>query len=211
MKPKIFIGLPIHRYWAHESNDYFNQCLDYAQNWDLHTLFKLYEESLIQRARNTILEKFLESNADFLFFLDDDIVLIEPNSIDLLVAADKDIIGAPCVCKKPPYRPNFFPFQEQYPDLRGHKDPFKIKYLGTSCMLIKREVAQRVKKHFKYPFDCFENKDGIYLSEDWAFCDRAYRLGYECFVHPLIPAGHLGIYAFSMSDYYAFKESEVKK
>lgn len=212
MKKKIFIGVPIHRNWQHESEDFLRQNIQAAQSWEVHSLLKLFEESLIQRARNKILSEFLKTDAEYLFCLDDDIVLIEPFSIDLLINADKDLIGVNYVVKKQPFHPVFFPLESEYPDTRQLQNPFEVLYAGTGALLIKRAVVEKMAKKFKYPFDCFEanipRKGNVYLSEDWGFCHRARQLGFKTFIHPKITVGHLGVYAYSINDYYSYNRKD---
>lgn len=204
----VFTAVPIHRAWQHESQDTFIANVSAARSWKLDTLFKLYEESLIQRARNTCVGAFLKSKADYLFFLDDDIVLIQDDAVDRLIRADKDIIGGTCVVKKPPYRPNYYPLTPIYPDTRKMTQPLEIEYLGTSCMLIKRKVIERIMQETKYPFDCFENSRGVYLSEDWGFCDIARRLEFKVFIEPTVVCGHIGKYIYSLNEFYSWIEFE---
>lgn len=207
-KPTVHICVPIHRAWCTESEEYLNRAIDARQGWEIGGILKLYEESLIQRGRNYLLKEFLKTKSDYLLWIDDDIVLVDPESINKLVKASKDIIGGMCVCKKPPYRPNFLPLGKTYPDYRNKEKPEEIYYLSTSCMLVKREVCEKVALAHKYPFDCFEAMvEGhglVYLSEDWAFCERAKFFGYKIFIHPSVDCGHIGKYAYSMLDYYAY-------
>lgn len=208
MKPRVFVAVPIHRAWAHESEDYFHAHLRAAKNWELHTLFRLYEESLIQRARHRCLEEFLKTKADYLFFLDDDIVMIN-DAIGLLVGTDTHLIGGPYIHKKPPHLPTFKPLTAGDYNLRDKTSPIAVKYIASGCMLIDRDCAADLKKEYKYPFNCFEF-EGEYLSEDWAFCQNASNLGYQCRIHPGVVLGHLGIYAFGMNDYYALHNKGVQ-
>lgn len=92
--------------------------------------------------------------------------------------------------------------------------PFPVVYLGTGFMLIKREVfkafeksyqknwawAPRTKigkgpKHFIY-FDTKINHEGIYLSEDYYFCEWAQELGFEIMLAPWVHLKHWGIRQF---------------
>ena len=204
-KPKIVsIGLAIHREWSHESQDCLFQNIDNAKNWRIHQLLKLYEESLIQRARNHLVKEFLASPAEYLFFVDDDICLIDNDAIDRLVAADKDIIGAVCVTKKPPHNPCFKTIDGKFPeDIRKLTKPLYVNWVGCGAMLIKRHVLQKLVDKYKYAFDC-PVINGEYLSEDWGFCHHAKMEGFEVWVEPTIRNGHIGKYLFSIDDYYNF-------
>lgn len=214
MKPSIFVGIPIHRSWSHESQTAFENNLKNCKNYNVKMVFRLYEESLIQRARHTILQEFLKSNCDYLFWLDDDIVLISPDTIEQLISCKKDIMGGLYICKKPPYHPCYLPFEAQYHDFRKQREPVKVRYASTGCLLISKKAILSVYERHEYPFECYKtmiNKgnnpmEEIYLSEDWAFCDRANKLGFNVWINPKPIIAHLGTYAFSINDYYSMLE-----
>ena len=58
--------------------------------WNGHKVFYLFNESLITRARNYLVDEFLRSPYTHLMFIDSDIHF-NPN--DVLTLVDKDIIG----------------------------------------------------------------------------------------------------------------------
>lgn len=216
MNKKVFVAVASHRGWNHESQNSFNQNVIAAQNWSLHTLSVLYEESLIQRARERLAREFLSSQAEYLFFMDDDIVLFDKDTIDLLIKANKDIIGGVYIMKKPPHVPVFYPFTKEYPDLGGN-EPIVVRYASTGCLLISRRCVEKLYKEHEYPFECFnatikqpwsEREEKIYLSEDWAFCHRANALNFNVWIHPKPVLGHLGKYAFSVNDWLAMRKEK---
>lgn len=216
---KVFIGIPIHRHWYHESQRLLEDNIIKAKGWQLGMLFKVYEESLIQRARQTIFKRFLESDCDFLFFVDDDILLFSPDTINQLVEMNKDIVGGLYICKKPPYNPVYMPFEKQYHDFTQEKHPRLVRFVSTGCMLISKKAAHAMSISHKYPFDCYETtitkgsgenqiEETLYLSEDWAFCDRASKAGFDIWINPKPILGHLGSYAFSINDYYSMLKQQ---
>lgn len=218
MKARVFIGIPSHRGLRHECEEYLNRNVRQSQAskfWDAFIIFKLYEESLIQRARHTIAKEFLKSKADYLFFLDDDIVLFNDEAIEWLVRADKEIIGGAYICKKPPYNPSFFPLETNYPDLRKVSALQEVKYIASGCMLIRRDVVASLFKKYEYPFnpiiiDLGAPHNETLLSEDWTFCEYARRGGAKCFIHPRLTLGHLGTYAYSLNDFYNIIDNNSK-
>lgn len=220
----VFIAVPVHRTWSRESREYLDRNIARPSSvWKLKALACIYEESLIQRARHNLALQFLDTTADYLFFLDDDVVMINDDTIEMLVKANKDIIGGVYIMKKPPHVPVIMPYETEYPDIRALNAPFPVRYVGSGCMLISRECVQKLFVSHGYPFECYEteidkftyggidrvdHKEKIYLSEDWAFCDRANKLGFSTWIHPKPILGHIGQYAFSINDWYAMKESE---
>lgn len=95
-KKKLFVGTPM--YGGQCMGSYAKACLD------LNTLclkygvqvqfFYLFNESLITRARNYLVDEFLRGDATHLMFIDSD---IDFNAMDVIamLAFDKEIIGGP--------------------------------------------------------------------------------------------------------------------
>ena len=96
-KAKIFIATPMYGGFNHGM--YMKSCLDLqgmCQQYGIETKFSfLFNESLITRARNYLVDEFLRSEQfTHLLFIDSDIHF-NPQDILTLIALDKDIIGAP--------------------------------------------------------------------------------------------------------------------
>ena len=163
-------------------------------------------ESLICRARQNDLTVFMQRDFDFLFSVDDDVVLPQ-EAISRLVAADKDIIAGVYRLKE----------EEPHTAIRISKNgptwPEVLRkglvtpaiYVSTGCFLVKRKVVETMIE--KYPelgyrrnvhndrcwafYQPFVYRDE-YLSEDWAFCQRARDIGFEVWVDGSVRCGHWG-------------------
>jgi hypothetical protein len=103
------------------------------------------------------------------------------------------------------------------PKVKTDKGLIKLKDAATGFMLIKREVFERMIKH--YPELYFQNDLNLdpehekwtylffdvmhekgtqrYLSEDYAFCRRWQAMGGEVWLDPLVKLDHVGHYTFS--------------
>ena len=95
-KKKIFVATPM--YGGMCSGMYTKASADLATistqyGMDIR-FFYLFNESLITRARNYLVDEFLRSPYTHLMFIDSDIHF-NPNDVLTLAALDKDIIGAP--------------------------------------------------------------------------------------------------------------------
>lgn len=96
-KHKVFVATPMYGGFNH--GIYMKSCLD-LQNiftqYGIECKFSfIFNESLITRARNYLVDEFLNrSECTHLLFLDADIGF-DPNDIIALLAIDKDVIGAP--------------------------------------------------------------------------------------------------------------------
>ena len=183
-----------------------------------HTIYRLEVTGIcIQIARQRICEQFLRSDADYLFCIDDDIKVLDiddPNSenpIDRLVELDKDILGGIYVARRVPHNPTHrtldlqseFEKTKKWP--KDYKfiipnNPFEVNWLAGGFNLIKREVIEKILKKHPYPF-CAMIYKGEFLSEDFAFCQRAREEGYKIWADPLIKLGHLGNYFFTLKEY----------
>ena len=136
---------------------------DMERNGHKLTCIFLGNESLIQRARNTVAHHFLQTDASHLLFIDAD-QKFRPVDIVKMIQADKDIIAG-CVPMK---GINWSRVRQgavlnhkelhkltgifNINPLDGHKmvhpeQPFQVRHAGTGFMLIKREVFETLKPH----------------------------------------------------------------
>jgi hypothetical protein len=132
----------------------------------------LFNESLITRARNYLVDEFLRSDCTHLLFIDAD-VQVDPNDVLILMALEKELIGGPYpkkainweaiahAARKNPELPAkeleklvgsfVFNLDKDSPVGRGEKklliyDPTEVLEIGTGYMLIKREVFKQMKE-----------------------------------------------------------------
>ena len=134
----------------------------------------LFNESLIQRARNYIVDEFLNrTDSTHLMFIDADIAF-NPHDIIAMIALDKEIIGGPYPKKsiewgqlkkaidKNPALP-----VDEYPKLTGSlvfnpvhgmekfsvSEPLEVSEIGTGFFLAKREVFEKFQEaHPEYMY-----------------------------------------------------------
>lgn len=169
-------------------------------------------ESLICRARNNSLIDFMESDCDFLFTIDDDIEL-PLNTIVKLVENDKDICAGFYRLKRDDKAHTAVRILKETKDaIPVFSDIFKkglvipAQYVSTGCMLVKRSVIDAMVKHypelhytqnmtFKPACALYQPyiHDDEYLSEDWAFCQRARDAGFEIWADGSIRCAHWGL------------------
>lgn len=124
-----------------------------------------------------------------------------------MILDDKDIVGG------------FYPKKGLPIDFASSPAPggedtdelFETIYVATGFMLIKRSVIEHMVEHFKEELgfryqgsdgyvDLFApiiDTDGLYLTEDYAFCHRARSLGYKTFMSKKFEIPHIGPYEFS--------------
>jgi cellulose synthase/poly-beta-1,6-N-acetylglucosamine synthase-like glycosyltransferase len=135
--------------------------------------------------RNYFIDRFLETDADYLFSIDSDIIVPE-EALEVLLADDKDIISM-ILCNQPGDMPRrahnvmnedpsgmmvhilSYPLEQVFPcDLTG------------ACYLIKREVLQAGVRYAQDP-----------QGEDIPFCRQAKRLGFGIFCDSRVKPIHV--------------------
>lgn len=160
--------------------------------------------TLVEEARNTIHNLFLEnSQAPYLFMLDSD-VLPPPDIIERLIADDKPVVGG-YYHKKEKFpiknidgsiseiqRPVVYDYSHFDEEKKHHLYNARLKAgnglekvdgMGAGCWLIKREVIEKIGKN---PYNFTES------GEDLCFCRAVYKAGYEVWVNWGIPCAHVG-------------------
>jgi hypothetical protein len=167
---KLFVATPMYGGMAHGL--YIKSCLD-LQNvmskYGIETKFSfLFNESLITRARNYLVDEFLRTDYTHMLFIDSDINY-DAKDVVALMALDKDVIGGPYP-KKAINWENVAKAARQHPDIppneleklvgqyvfnpvKGTKsfsvtEPLEVMEIGTGFMMIKREVFEKIKEAF---------------------------------------------------------------
>ena len=166
-KHKLFIATPMYGGMAHGL--YIKSCLDLQTTFNqygIETKFSfLFNESLITRARNYLVDEFLRSDYTHMMFIDSDIHF-SPKDVIALLALDKDVIGGPYP-KKSINWPNVAHAARNHPDLEPRElenlvgeyvfnvvkgtssfqvsEPLNVLEIGTGHMMIKRHVFDKMK------------------------------------------------------------------
>jgi hypothetical protein len=220
-KHKIFIATPMYGGMAHGL--YIKSCLDLQTTfakYGIETKFSfLFNESLITRARNYLVDEFLRSGYTHLLFIDSDIHY-NPQDVLALLALDKDVIGGPYP-KKSINWGNVAAAARNHPDLEPREleglvgeyvfnvvkgtsqftvtEPLEVMEIGTGYMLVKREVFEKMEVEYpsiKYKPDHVGGSER-YLSEDYMFCQMWRKMGGTIYLCPWMKTQHIGTYAFS--------------
>jgi len=166
-KHKLFVATPM--YGGMNHGMYMKSCLDLQSmltKYEIEVRFSfLFNESLITRARNYLVDEFLRSDCTHMMFIDSD-VHFNPQDVIALLALDKDVIGGPYP-KKSINWGNIAEAARKHPELAaadlenlvgdyvfnvvaGTKqfsvtEPLKVMEIGTGYMMIKREVFDKMK------------------------------------------------------------------
>ena len=137
--------------------------------------------------RNWIAAKAVKLGCTHLFLVDDDMIY-ESDTVDRLLAHDKDIVGG---LYKTKYE------QQEYliEYLDEKKDSlFECIALGGGLLLIKTEVFKKVpQKWFGYVWN---DNGSIKESNDWYFCKKARKQGFQVWCDPTVKAKHISLYEY---------------
>lgn len=175
-KKKLFIGTPM--YGGQCFGMYMKSCLDLQgllSQYGVDVKFSfLFNESLIQRARNYIVDEFLNrSDCTHLMFIDADIAF-NPQDVVAMLALDKEIIGGPYPKKSIEWRQLYKAIQknpnlalEEYEKLSGSMvfnpvggtqkfsvlEPLEVSEVGTGFCMYRREVFEKFQEsHPEYMY-----------------------------------------------------------
>lgn len=188
-------------------------------------------DALIDRSRAIVASRFLENTeCDVLFFLDDDIIYNPKEVIkisQLMLKDDRlDIVGGAYMVKTDK-NPHFaIKTLDDKPLIFGENGAIEeVMYVSTGFMGIHRRVIQKMVDSGKFPL-CHPNDfrfypffkptekqvegNWIYMSEDWAFCDRARELGSKIWVDTTVKLGHAGRYVYDWDNILQAPKSDVK-
>lgn len=163
--------------------------------------------ALIYTSRNDLATMAIQMNADYVFWLDSDMVF-KPDTLirmmDTLKKNDLDILTGLYFRRVPPYTPVLFDqldidgtvcYWSEFKDIPDKL--FEVGGCGFGCVLMKTDVFFDVQGKFGQMFAPIANN-----GEDVAFCWRARECGYKIYCDPTVICGHVG---YSVVDDQFFK------
>ena len=154
--------------------------------------------SLVYHARNNLARQAIKAEADWVLWLDSDMVFA-PDTLQrmLKVCQDNniDFLTAVCFRRKPPYTPCLFDRLEKVDKgasytalLSVPEGLFKVGGCGFAGVLMASDVLLSVQSKFNGRM--FDPMDGF--GEDVSFCWRARQCGYDIWCDSGIEFGHVG-------------------
>lgn len=150
--------------------------------------------SLIYDSRNKIATQAVEVGADYVMWFDSDMIF-SPDTLQKLIADDKDIVSGLYHRRTAPYTPVLFSEigvnddgTAKWSNYDDHPDSlFRCEGIGFGCVLVKAEVLFDMAAKYH---DWFGPTNGF--GEDLSFCLRAKELGFEIWCDPTVNCGHVG-------------------
>jgi hypothetical protein len=147
------------------------------------------KSSIVAEARNNGVEDARKAGAEYLLFLDSDMVF-PLTLLHRLLVHRKDIVGALYTRRLPPYELLGQAIASQpETDANGLVE---MSRLPTGCMLIRMAVFDALAKPYFY-FG-INQEQGTLLGEDYAFCDGARLAGFHIWADLALSQeiGHIG-------------------
>lgn len=173
--------------------------------------------SLVYNARNNLARQAVKEEADYVLWLDSDMVfgpdllqrmlkVVQENKIDFLTAV--------CFRRKPPYTPCLFDRLEKVSNgasytalLSVPEGRFKVGGCGFAGVLMSIDVIMDVAA--KFGGRMFDPIEG--MGEDVSFCWKARQCGYDIWADSDITLGHVGQMVVTRGFFEAYtKEQEAK-
>ena len=164
--------------------------------------------SLIYTSRDNLSKKAVTMGADYVFWLDSDMVF-DPDVLEkCFKVMDKDTIVTGLYFRRSaPFTPVIFDKLEktdegfEWSDFEELPDtPFEVGGCGFGCVLMPTEAAVAVSLNYKQMFNPMMG-----AGEDLSFCWRARQSGYKIICDPSIQLGHVGHTVINAEFYNAYK------
>lgn len=170
--------------------------------------------SLIYNSRNYLATAAVKMEADYILWLDSDMVFPSDTLERLWKDRDKgDIVTGIYYRRVEPYKPVLYSRLDiddngcQWENCDDIKDEiFEVEGCGFGCVLTPTNVFIDVMNRFG---NMFSPINGV--GEDLSFCWRAKQCGYNIVADPGIPLGHVGHYVVDRKFYDAYNSAKGTK
>lgn len=151
--------------------------------------------------RNLLARQALAAGADYIWMLDDDQIFSNMDvfsALKMLMAANVPIISGVTRLKRDGIPYSAYVLDPEGKESMSEDGPrlspiekldgsvIDVHYTGGFCMLIKREVFDKMAR----PHYQIQDAD-IFYPEDFQFCDKARALGYSIKVHTGVKMDHI--------------------
>lgn len=181
--------------------------------------YHLVGSCLVYDARNKIIEFAEKENADWILFIDSDMV-IPPDCLLKFVNAELekkklDMMSGIFFKRIPPYQPCFYTKARIDPKTKKSILESPIDFpetgliecegLGMACTFIRKKAWRAVKEKFGEMFFPFPT-----IGEDLSFCIRARLAGIKMFADLSIKVGHIGVVNFGKEHFFLARDEHAK-
>jgi len=183
---KIALGMPTNRLIKPKTAESVLKLVAYTEN-EIEPIVSTRGFNTSEN-RNWIAAQACNRGCTHLFFVDDDMIL-PPDTLDRLLAHNKDIVGGVYKTKYEVQADVVEYLNDERP-----KELFRVGAIGTGCLLIKTDVFRKVPQiWFTYEWN---DNGSIKMSHDWLFCHKAREYGFDIWADPTLEIGHIGLKVF---------------
>ena len=168
----------------------------------VHAIYTSYD-SLVQRARNSLIKLAIDGKYDDLFFIDSDTEW-EPEWFFNLLDRPEPIVGGSLIKKteKEGYTVKLLDKKLKYSE---DKKLLEVDGVGTGFMKVSKFAFDKLwlasdpytseGEQHRMVFD-IKVENGDLISEDYVLCNKWKSLGYKVWLDPTITCNHIGIKKF---------------
>ena len=177
-------------------------------------------DALVSRARSIAASAFLRSDCDVMLSIDSDIWFRPEDAIALCEKAiTRGIIAALYMTRSLNIQPALM-LSNRPVTFSPDAEPVEVPFSSTGFMAATRAVFETLSAElplchkgwsdrgadtsfwpFYMPYTIpWEGDGNLYLSEDWAFCQRAKDAGFKVWLDPSVRVGHIGSYMYTLED-----------
>lgn len=201
----ILVGTPAYNGMVHI--DFVNSIINMEKESRM-SLMCIGNESLITRARNTIISYFFRNIDNFthLLFLDGDIGIL-PGTLTKMLQMGVDVLGVPVPLKGYVDGKKVYNFVNKEIDI--NEDLMEAEVIGSAVLLLSNKVIKDIINRSKTYMKIFNGEDtihyevfktgvsnNIYYSEDYFLCKDLREIGYKIYALKNTYVRHNGIYCF---------------
>jgi hypothetical protein len=168
----------------------------------VHAIYTSYD-SLVQRARNSLVKLALDGGYDDLFFIDSDVEWETEWFFNLLDRPEPIVGGA--LIKKTDKEGYTIKLTDKNLKYSQDKKIIEVDGVGTGFLKISRFALEKLwemsdeyeseGESHRMIFD-IKVENGDLISEDYVLCNKWKKLGYKVWVDPTITCNHVGIKKF---------------
>ena len=152
--------------------------------------------SLIYKARTDLALMALNEKADYVLWIDSDMVFAPDLMVDLMADMEgRDMVAGVCHMRRPPFTPVLYsklrlgltPAENEHQKLTEYpmEMPFQVEGCGFGCVMMRTSVIQAVVDQYH---ELFAPLPGY--GEDLSFCIRARNCGIDIWADPKVQLGH---------------------
>ena len=193
---KVFIAIPCMDTLSAKFTQSLVNLINAPRKYDIEVGFHV--GSLVYDSRNALAERAINSNAEYIFWLDSDMTFMPSTLNEMLLTLINNkmaILTGMYFRRRPPFSPvlyskfNIGPTGVEYEEFDEVPEGLvEVEGCGFGCVLMRKDVLWNVMIQ--------QNSDGLLFSpmmgcgEDLSFCLRARECGYKIWCDPTIALGH---------------------